>query len=78
MTAPDTTLSRIDRVMNLLLLASLSADSIRGATSSEHDRLRAESVTAALDEALTEQRMLRVELASTMTPSLDEPFDIAT
>jgi len=61
-----TTLARIDTVLNLLLVASLSASSIRGATRSEHDRVQAALVSAALDEALTEQRILRVELASTM------------
>lgn len=72
-TATDMTLSRIETVMNLLLLASLSASSIRAATSSDHDRLHAGLLSAALDEALTEQRILWLELASTMSSGMHEP-----
>jgi hypothetical protein len=62
--ATDIALSRIETVINLLLLASNSAVSIRAATTSEHDRLHAAMVTSALDEALVEQRILWVELAA--------------
>lgn len=61
----EATLPRIDRVMDLPLTASLSAASIGGSTRSEHDRRQAELVTAALDEALVEQRIVRTELTST-------------
>jgi hypothetical protein len=71
--ATDTTLSRIETVINLLLLASLSAESIREATTSDHDRLHAAMVSSALDEALAAQRILWFEMAPTMTPGLDEP-----
>ena len=70
--ATDTTLSRIETVMNLLLLANLSAASIRGATTSDHDRLHATMVSSALDEALAEQRILWLELAPTMTAGVGE------
>jgi hypothetical protein len=59
--ATDATLSRIDLVISLLLSASLSASSICGATSSEHERQQAASVSGALDEALIQQRILWVE-----------------
>ncbi|MDT4916557.1 MAG: hypothetical protein QOI15_2925 [Pseudonocardiales bacterium] len=69
----DKTVSRIETVMNLLLLANLSAASIRAASTSEHDRLHAAMVTSALDEALAEQRKLWLELAPTVTSGLDGP-----
>ena len=65
-TATEMTLSRIEAVINLLLLASLSAASIRGASSSEHDRMHAAMVSSALDEALAEQRLIWSELAHTL------------
>jgi ABC-type multidrug transport system fused ATPase/permease subunit len=60
-TASDATLFRIDTVIGLLLSARLSASSILGATSSEHERQQAALVSEALDDALMEQRVLRVE-----------------
>ena len=62
----DATLSRVETVMNLLLLASVSTASIRGAANSDHDRRQAALVSEALDEALTEQRLIWIELASSL------------
>jgi len=53
--------------------SSISADSIRAATTSDHDRLHATMIGSALDEALAEQRILWFELAPRMTTGLDEP-----
>lgn len=65
-TATDTTLSRIEKVMNLVLSARFSAASIGASATTEHDRLQAELLGSALDEALAEQRILWLELAPTM------------
>jgi hypothetical protein len=67
------TLNRIETVLNLLLLASSSASSIRGTTTSEHDRLHAAMVTSALDEALAEQRIVWLELAPTVASGAAGP-----
>jgi len=63
----ETTLSRIEKVMNLVLAARFSAASIGASATTEHDRLQAELLGSALDEALAEQRILWFELAPTMT-----------
>jgi hypothetical protein len=72
MTATDATLSRIEIVMNLLLLARFSAASMCSDATSEHDRLQAELLGSVLDEALAEQRILWFELAPTMLTGTDE------
>jgi hypothetical protein len=69
-TATDATLSRIEMVMNLLLLARFSAASITSDSSSEHDRLQSGLLNSTLDEALAEQRILWFELAPTMATGL--------
>jgi hypothetical protein len=70
-TATDTTLSRIEKVMNLVLSARFSAASIGVSATTEHDRLQAELLGSALDEALAEQRILWFELAPTMAAGPD-------
>ena len=64
--ATDTTLSRIEKVMNLVLSARFSAASIGASATTEDERLQAELLGSALDEALAEQRILWFELAPTM------------
>jgi hypothetical protein len=67
----DTTLSRIEKVMNLVLSARFSAASIAAVATTEHDRLQAELLGSALDEALAEQRILWFEMAPTMATGPD-------
>jgi hypothetical protein len=70
-TATHTTLSRIEKVMNLVLSARFSAASIGASATTEHDRAQAELLGSALDEALAEQRILWFELAPTMAAGPD-------
>jgi len=64
--ATDTTLSRVEKVMNLVLSARFSAASIGASATTEDDRVQAELLASALDEALAEQRILWFELAPTI------------
>lgn len=61
--ATDMTLCRIETVINLLLLAKLSAAPLGTAPISFEDRLHAAMLSSALDEALAEARILWLELA---------------
>lgn len=67
----DTTLSRIEKVMNLVLSARFSAASIGASATTEHDRVQAELLGSTLDDALAEQRILWLELAPTMATGPD-------
>jgi hypothetical protein len=69
----DMTLSRVDTVINLLLLAGAAATWIRREATPDHARLHAAMVTSALDEALAEQRILSRELAASAASRSDSP-----
>lgn len=69
----DATLPRVELAMNLLLRARFSADALASESTSERDRLQVGLLASWLDEALAEQRILWLDLASTMASSTDGP-----
>ena len=56
------TWERLEMVTNLLLLAANATASLRGSVASSHDRIHANTVSVALDEALIELRRVMSDM----------------